>query len=256
MKRYRATNFFIDCIRNIPVQEEIKPHVASRYGDLNLKEKFERYMSFKPPPLRVITEYHDLLQEIEDSFIYGLYYPALTSSCCLGERIFNILILRLRDYYKTSEHYKRIYRKESFDDWSKSVGILWDWRVIASDDIKIKYEELKSIRHEVIHFNKLEDIEAKALNALRIIYDITTYFFAVGHRDDIYFWTPGEIYIKKIAEQNPFVREMIIPHCILTGYGHIIETVNGQHVLRDEVAYACKEISDEEFIELRKPVRN
>mgnify|MGYP001599004465 FL=1 len=213
-------------------------------------------MSFKPPPLRVITEYHDLLQEIEDSFMYGLYYPALTSSCCLGERIFNILILRLRDYYKTSEHYKRIYRKESFDDWSKSVGILWDWRVIASDDIKIKYEELKSIRHEVIHFNKLEDIEAKALNALRIIYDITTYFFAVGHRDDIYFWTPGEIYVKKVAEQNPFVREMIIPHCILTGYGHRIETVNGHHILRDEAAYECKEISDEEFIELRKTVRN
>jgi hypothetical protein len=256
MKRYRATNFFIDCIRNVPVPQEIKQHVASRYGDLNLEEKFKRYMSFKPPSLRVITEYHDLLQEIEDSFVYGLYYPALTSSCCLGERIFNILLIRLRDYYKTSEHYKHIYRKESFDDWSKSVKILCDWNVIASDDIKTKYAELEGIRHEVIHFNRLEDIEAKSINALRIIYDITTYFFAVGHRDDIYFWAPGEIYVKKIAEQNPFVREMIIPHCILTGYGHRVETVNGQHVLRDEAIYECKEISDEEFIGLRKSLRN
>lgn len=256
MKRYRATNFFIDCIRNVPVPQEIKQHVAGRYGDLNLEEKFKRYMSFKPPSLRVITEYHDLLQEIEDSFVYGLYYPALTSSCCLGERIFNILILRLRDYYKTSEHYKHIYRKDSFDDWSRSVKILCDWKVITSDDIKMKYAELEGIRHEVIHFNKLEDIEAKAINALKIIYDITTYFFAVGNRDDIYFWTPGEIYIKKVSERDPFVREMIVPHCVLTGYGHRIETVNGQHILRDEVAYESKEISDAEFIELRKSLRN
>jgi|SRR3989338_4720941 len=256
MKRYRAITFFIDCIRNSPIQQEIKQHVASRYGDLNLEEKFRRYMSFKPPSLRVITEYHDLLQEIEDSYIYGLYYPALTSSCCLGERIFNILILKLRDYYKTSEHYRHIYQKESFNDWSKSIGILCDWKVIASDDIKIKYEELRDIRHEVIHFNKLEDIEARAINALRIIYDITTYFFAVGHRDDIYFWTPGEIYIKKDAERNPFVREMIIPHCILVGHDHRIEIVNGQGVLKDEVIYEEKEISDEAFIGMRKLLRN
>ncbi len=255
MKRYRATNFFIDCIRNTPAPQEIKQHVASRYGDSNLDEKFERYMSFNPPSLRVITEYHDLLQEIEDCFVFGLYYPALTSACCLGERIFNILMLRLRDYYKSSEHYKHIYRKDSFDDWSKSVGILYDWRVIASDDVRTKYEELKDIRHEIIHFNKLEDIEAKAISALRIIYDITTYFFAVGARDDIYFWSPGEIYIKKTAEQNPFVKEMIIPHCILTGHGHRVETVNGQNLLRDETVYESKEISDEEFVELRKAQR-
>ena len=252
MKRYRSINFFIDCIRNVPNQQEIRNFVISRYGDSDIENKYKRYISFRPPSLRVIMEYHALLQEIEDSYVDGLYYPSLTSACCLGERIFNILILRLRDYYKTSEHYKHIYQKESFNDRTKSIEILCDWKVINSDDIKTKYEELQKIRHGVIHFNKLEDIEVKAINALRIIYDITTYFFAVGSRKDIYFWCPGEIYVKKEAEQIPFIKEMILPHCYLVGYGHRIERINNQNVLKDDTAYDNKEISDEEFIELRK----
>lgn len=255
MKRYRSTNFFIDCIRNDPNQQEIRNFVISRYGDSNIEEKYKRYMSFKPPSLRMITEYHELLQEIEDSYVYGLYYPSLTSACCLGERIFNILILRLRNYYKNSEHYKQIYQKESFNDWTKSIEILSDWKVIDSDEIKAKYEELREIRHGVIHFNKLEDIEGKAINALNIIYDITAYFFAVGNRKDIYFWCSGEIYIKKEAEQTPFVKEMILPHCYLVGHGHRIESVNRQNVLKDDNVYEEKEISDEEFTELRKNLR-
>ena len=101
----------------------------------------------------------------------------------------------------------------------------------------------------------MEDIEGKAINALNIIYDITAYFFAVGNRKDIYFWCPGEIYIKKEAEQTPFVKEMILPHCYLVGHGHRIESVNRQNVLKDDNVYEEKEISDEEFTELRKSLR-
>lgn len=255
MKRYRSTNFFIDCIRNLPNQQEIKNFVISRYGESDIENKYKRYISFRPPSFRMITEYHELLQEIEDSYVYGLYYPSLTSACCLGERIFNILILKLRGYYKKSKYYKQIYNKESFNDWTKAIEILCDWNVIDSADIKAKYEELQEIRHGVIHFNKLGDIEGKAINALKIIYDITAYFFAVGSRKDIYFWCPGEIYIKKEAEQVPFVREMILPHCYLVGYGHRIESINKQGVLKDNIVYEKKDINDEEFIELRKSLR-
>jgi len=252
MKRYRCARFFIDGIRNIGDQRKIADHVASRYGNIGIEEKLERYLSFRPPPFRIITQYHDLLQEIEDSYVYGLYYPTLTSSCCLGERIFNILIIRLRDYYKTTKHYKHVYQKDSFDDWDKSIEILCDWKVITSADVKTKYKKLAKIRHNVIHFNRLEDIETKALDALTIIYGITTYFFAIGHRKDIYFWCPGEVYVKKEVERNPFVKEMILPHCFLVGYRHRIEPVNNQLVIRDSNSYEEKEISDDEFVKLRE----
>lgn len=255
MKRYRCAKFFIDCIRNIRDRGKIKEHVTSLYGNADIQEKLKRYLSFKPPSLRVIPQYHDLLQEIEDSYVYGLYYPTLTSACCLGERIFNMLIIRLRHYYKKSKHYKHIYNKESFDDWKKSIDILWDWKVITSKDIRTKYRKLASIRHNVIHFNRLKDIEVKALDVLAIVYDITTYFFAVGHREDIYFWCPGEVYIRKEAEQNPFVREMILPHCSLVGYEHRIESVNNQLIARDNNIYEQKEISDGQFADLRKGFR-
>jgi len=252
MKRYRCARFFLDCIRNSPNPRIIEEYVAGRYGGVDIEDKRERYLSFRPPSLRIITQYHELLQEIEDSYVYGLFYPTLTSSCCLGERIFNILILRLRDYYKRSRHYKRIYRKESFDDWERSVGILSDWKVINSTDVKREYKKLARIRRDVIHFNTLEDIQGKALDALKAVHDITAYFFAIGQREDIYFWCSGEVYVKKAAQRNPFVGEMILPHCVLVGYRHKIESANDRPIARDDNSYEQREISDDQFIRLRE----
>lgn len=256
MKRYRCTSFFIDCIRNTPDKKEIEEYVISRYGERGIEDKLKRYLSFKPSSLAIIGEYHDLLQEIDDSYILGLYYPALTASCCLGERIFNILILRLMDYHKTSQYYKNIYSKESLTDWTSSINILRDWKVIDSEDISSKYLKLEEIRHGIIHFRKLDDIEEKTQDALVIIHDITTYFFAVGKRNDIYFLCSGEIYVKKQAEQVPFVKEIILPHCVLVGYKHKVESLNkGELFIKDENGYELEEISDEEFCKLRTNMR-
>jgi len=257
VKRYRSIRFFIDCIRNMPNLEELKDFVKQRYGEQDLDNKFNRYSSFKPPGLRIIVEYHTLLQEIEDAYVHGLYYPAVTSACCLGERIFNIIILNLREYYKHSDHFKRLYKKESFGDWEKSIKILSDWKVIDSKEIKNKYLELAEVRHNVIHFNKLEDIESKAKRTLEIIYDITAYLFGVGHRSDIYLWGQGEIYIKKNSEETPFVKKMILPHCHPVGYKHFVDTGNeGQWIIRDNNLYEEREITDEEFIKMRNERRN
>jgi hypothetical protein len=62
--------------------------------------------------------------QVRDSFVIGSYYPALTAACALGERILNHLVLGLRDSFRTAEEYKRVYRKDSFDNWMIPIDVL------------------------------------------------------------------------------------------------------------------------------------
>src|SRR5438552_13200794 len=114
MKRYMFCNFFIDTVRNLLLMPDLAPEIAAReraglaallapiHGTDHLDEKVGRYLSFKPPDFVVVTEFHQMLLEVQDAYVCGHLYPALTGACCIGERIFNVLILKLRDYYKSS----------------------------------------------------------------------------------------------------------------------------------------------------------
>jgi len=142
MKRYMWTNFFIDTIRNFVLSPDLRQAVkekeldslqqmlAAKHGTDDIEGKLERYLSLKPPNLVVVNEFHPMVLEVEDAYICGHYYPSLTGACCIGERILNVLLLKLRDYHKKSEWYKRIYGKESFDDWGQAIQILSDWNVL------------------------------------------------------------------------------------------------------------------------------
>ena len=63
---------------------------------------------------------------------------------------------------------------------------------------------------------------------------------------------PGEIYIKKGWEEKPLVRHIFIPNSLFVGYKHKIESLVPQIVVNDQFEYEDKEISDEEYYELRK----
>lgn len=54
-------------------------------------------------------------------------YPALVGACALGERILNHLILDLRGAYAHTPEYKRVHRKDSFDDWRVPIDTLAAW---------------------------------------------------------------------------------------------------------------------------------
>jgi hypothetical protein len=61
----------------------------------------------------------------------------------------------------------------------------------------------------------------------------------------------GEIYLKKDWESNPFVKRVYLPNCLLVGYKHYIESLVPKMVLNDHFEYEGKEISDDEFVEMR-----
>src|SRR5262249_25425063 len=184
MKRYMWTNFFIDTIRNFVLSPDLPQAVkekeldslqqmlAAKHGTDDIEGKLERYLSFKPPNLVVVYEFHPMVLEVEDAYICGHYYPSLTGACCIGERILNVLLRRLRDYHKNSKWYKRIYAKDSFEDWGQAIQILRDWNVLGST-LAGTFTELKEVRHQSVHFRELPDLERRAIDALNCVLKIT-----------------------------------------------------------------------------------
>jgi hypothetical protein len=264
MKRYRFSNFFFDGERNLWKlieehsnalqigREGLKQELAEKYGSLDLENKIKRFLEINPPTICIVLDYRFLMYETINAFVSGQYYPAVTGACCIGEAIYNSLILRLRKYYTSHPLYKNVHSKNSFQNWDESISILSSWGILNSE-LKVEYEQLLDIRKKSIHLRNVSDYYTQALQAINIIMLIVDNLF--GLKSDILFWCPGEIYIKKEKESIPIVKEFFIPACILLGYKHKVKSDidpnSSKFTYVDANDYEDGEISDQQFRELR-----
>ena len=249
MKRYRILKFAIDSTRNLP-EDDIKDFIKLRFGEVNLSEKIKRYKEIERTPIGIVEEYWQILQEIINSYTMGDFYLSLVGSCTLGERIFNRLIIKLRDYYKDTKEYKEVYSKRTINDWSKAIRILKRWKII-DEKLEKDYKSLEKLRQESVHYQaKDQDFEEMSKKAIKYIANITNNLFGIINRKDILlvFDVPGEIYIRKKAENTPLVKEFYIPSAVLVGYKHQIK----ENRIIDNYFYPEEKISDEKFVKLRK----
>ena len=162
-----------------------------------------------------MPDYVNILNEIRDSYISGHLYAALTASCCLGERILNTLVIRLRDHYKKSRRYKWATKYDSFTDWKQCIDTLLGWKVFSEENGN-DFRKLLNIRHESVHFDNLLDVEAKSIEAANLIMKITDDLFGVNELN--FFSATGISYVRKHREREPVVREFILPNCALVTY--------------------------------------
>jgi hypothetical protein len=204
-------------------------------------------------PMSFLTFHNKFLHQIRNSFVIGGYYPALTGACALGERILNRLILYLRDDFSKTSEYKKVYDKDSFDDWNLAINVLVAWDILLPDAVKA-FRDLATVRNQAIHFEPEVDKNDRelALKATKLLHKIIEeQFSGFGPRPWFITKILGECYIKKEWEVNPFVRKICIPNCVYVGPCHKIEVENNQFVVYDVDTYEAKEVSDDEFIELR-----
>jgi len=270
MKRYRVFQISFDSratILNTKIEDDWEEHVKdlwtnnkneitnslkNEYGSFLFEQKMIDFLEFNALPFSVIAYHNKFFKQIRDSFVIGAYYPALTATCTLGERILNHLILDLREDYKNTAQYKEVYSKKSFDNWDKVISILDEWKVLLPDVVN-KFNELKSLRNFSIHFNPDTDILERnlALQSISLLREIIIGQFGWGNQPWFIPNIPGAIYLKKEAEEWPFVKKFIIPNCMYVGYKHRFENNgSGWFNVIDNNDYEDKEITDDEFREL------
>jgi len=262
MKRYRLLSSDIDIdsrpailkMEIEPIQKEaIQQQLLQEYGVYAAETKLQNFINLDSKPLSIVAFHNKFLNQIRVSFVMGAYYPALTAACSLGERILNHLILLLRQDFIGTPEYKKVYRKASFDNWALAIDTLEGWNVLLPNAVN-HFRTLSQVRNRAIHFNPETDhndrpLALEAISLLNLI--IAEQFSAFGSQ----LWfipIPGESYLKKEAEQNPFIKKVYIPQCHLVSPFHRLEWVNHRFIVQDDIEYEDREISDEEFVELRQ----
>lgn len=232
--------------------------LLNQFGSLGAELKILNFVDLGRKPISIVAFHNHFFEQIRIAFVMGSYYPSLTGACALGERILNHLVLLLREDYKNTPEYKKIYRKDSFDDWNLAISTLKSWNILLPKAVE-NFLLLKDKRNASIHFKPEIDNNSRqlALESIICLQNIISEQFS-GFGIQPWFITgiPGEIYIKKEWESKPFIRKVYLDNCALVGFSHSIESLMPHIVVNDNFPYENRDISDEEFVELRLKNRN
>jgi hypothetical protein len=276
MKRYRVLAWDFDARANVlstEIQESwdeavktqwrenkrrLSEHLVHDFGVSDYEAKIARFIEMGPKPFSIIAYHNKFLDQIRRAYVVGSFYPALTGVCALGERILNHLMFALRDSFKSSSHYKKVFRKSSFDDWGVAIDTLAAWEVWV-EGVAISYRELMNARHRAIHFSPEIDTDDQqaALAAIKLLSSIIQkQFSGFGSQPWFIGDVPGASYIKKEWEINPFVKALYLPNGHLVGPRHRIDNISNQLVVVDDENYENLEITDAEFVRLLQEPQN
>lgn len=224
-----------------------------QYGALDIENVVKNAADLGPKSMSLLAYHNRLHEQARRSFIGGMYYPALVAACALGERILNHLVLDLRDSFKSSEHYRKVYRKDSFDNWPLVISILTDWNVFV-DGVGPDFLALGELRNRSIHFNPdtYQSMHGEALSALqRLNAIIAKQFGYFGNQPWFIENTPGAQFLRRAYEKHPYVLAYIIPRSGFVGPLYGMERSQEGHWMHlDYADYGDDEFSDEEFARL------
>ncbi|MBI1816605.1 MAG: hypothetical protein HYR72_16625 [Deltaproteobacteria bacterium] len=270
MKRYRVLQFDYDTratVLSLKIEEDWEPKVrqlqernrevikaglVQQYGELDADAKIENFVALGAKPLSVLAFHNKFAEQVRSAFVVGGYYPALTGSCSLGERILNHLVRTLRQDFSSSTEFKKVASKDSFDNWNVAIDVLQAWNVLLPD-VVANFRDLWKLRWRAVHFDPATDHNdrALALDAIKLLGVIIEAQFGVWGSQPWLLLLPGESYIAKDAEPNPFVRHVYLPNCCLVGPRHTLALHDHQFIVQDEFLYENREIADDEFRVLR-----
>jgi hypothetical protein len=234
--------------------------LRDEYGTARFDVRINNFKDLGDAPMSIVS-YHNLFyRQAREAFIMEAYYPALTGTCALGERILNHLILDLREHFRSHESYKEVNRKDSIDDWDRAIRILEAWRVLEPG-IGDNFQRLKLLRHRSLHFNPqtYSHVRQDALEALLCLKSIIIgQFSALGTQRWFISGTRGACFIKKESENDPFVKIFYLRQCPNVGYKYALRFLEGGVTITfDQERYDDEsDISDEQYCDLynnRKP---
>ncbi len=235
-------------------RKRVTDYLVAEFGELNKDGKLANFIALDTKPFSIIAFHNRFFAQARTAFVMGAYYPALTGACALGERILNHLLLILRDDYKHTPEYRKVYRKDSFDDWTVPIDTLKAWGILLPDVVD-NFLRLKEMRNRAIHFRPETDhndreLALETLDCIRAI--IGSQFASLGTQPWFMTGIPGEVYIKQDWEQRPFIQKVYLPNCAFVGPKHIIEALEPRVVINDKFQYEDITIPDEVFCQLRK----
>lgn len=223
---------FLNCTRNafihLPPEvrkaealKEVKTFVVSkalRRGILDIdknipdllvsEEMAERYLEITPPVYSlVIPDYQSIADEIEQSYVVGNDFSAISASCVVIERLLNKARIDLHEYHK-DKPVKELWNKDAVPAWSPNIGALKKWGYLDDNfesELSYIYEE---IRCRYLHSREIQNMRRDALRAIKAAYKLMKIF--IGFPEDLFdgVTCKNEANPRFLAFYKPYLQDM------------------------------------------------
>jgi len=201
---------FLNCTRNpilamppafqqAAALKEVKMFVvpkALRHGilDTNIpdvlvsEEMAERYLEIAPPVFSLIRDYQLVINEIEQSYVIGNDFSALSASCVVIERLLNQARIDLHKHHK-DKVIRKLWGKGSTNEWHPNIDALKKWGYLNDPFASELTALYTDVRCKYLHCGEIKCPRNDALRAVTAAYKLMTLF--IGFPEDLFSWTQG-----------------------------------------------------------------
>jgi len=131
--------------------------------------------------MAVIPEFHEIIKEIERSYVLGNLFSALSAACVSMERVLNLARIKL---HKHHSKIKTLWGKGPTDNWGKNIDALREWGYLEQAFAEELQAIFKEVRCKYLHSAPVADLRRDALRSVNAAYRLLTIF--LGFPEDIF----------------------------------------------------------------------
>ena len=147
-------------------------------------EMAERYLEITPPEFSlIIPAYQSIADEIEQSYVIGNDFSALSASCVVIERLLNKARIDLHEYHK-DKAVKKLRDKGPTNDWPSNIKALEEWGYLDSAFASELSDIYKEIRCRYLHSRDIQNMRYDARRAITATYKLMKIF--IGFPEDLF----------------------------------------------------------------------
>ncbi len=170
-------------------------------------EMIERYLEIKPPVFSLIPDYRSIVNEIEQSYVIGNDFSALSASCVVIERLLNQARMALHKHHK-DKLIKKLWGKDSTNEWYPNIDALRKWGYLDNAFASELSDMYQEVRCRYLHCGEIQNLRDDARRAIVAAYRLMTIF--IGFPEDLFSWRGGSPACK--SENDPRFLEFYKPY--------------------------------------------
>jgi hypothetical protein len=120
----------------------------------------ERFLAIDPPQFRALADFDQIIDEIERSYVLGLFFVALSASVVSIERLLNTARIEIHKYIAVK--IPELETKGPLNKWQPNIKALVEWGYL-SDGLAQELSDLYSLRCRYLHSGGIMTVEADSL---------------------------------------------------------------------------------------------
>jgi hypothetical protein len=146
----------------------------------------DRYLQVKPPVAAIMPDFQTVIDEIEEAYVRGHFFSALSAACVSIERLLNLARIELHKHHRKI---KELWDKGPSNDWDENIDALQTWGYLDDEFASELKWVFKNIRCRYLHSRPITDLRGDALRSVNAAYQLLSIF--LGFPDDLFRFTSG-----------------------------------------------------------------